>query len=117
MARLVFECEDGEGYRVSFQTSEKEGKELIVSYEASKKWLLENGFTLVKAPGARPRERAKAPFDGVHCPRCHGPVWDNRAQKQGDRSKSKWPDFSCRDKEGCGWAVWPGQYEVVAQTA
>jgi hypothetical protein len=117
MARLVFECEDAEGYRVHFQTSEKEGKELIASYESSKKWLLENGFTPLKARAAKPKEKAKMAFDGLHCPRCNGAVWDNRSQKQSDPSRSRWPDFSCKNKESCGWAVWPGQYEVVQSAA
>ena len=113
MARLVFECEDGEGNRVLFETSDREGKELVASYEMCKRWLLDNGFVLQKARGEKPRSRGVVSFDGLHCPLCHGPVWDNRAQKREDPSKSKWPDFSCRDKQSCKWAVWPGQYEVT----
>ena len=117
MARLVFECEDGEGTLVRFETSEKEGKELIASYEASKRWLLDNGFTLAKAQGTKPKEKAKVRFDGVHCPQCQGALWDNRPGKERDATKSKWPDYSCKDKTNCKWAVWPGQYEVVESTA
>ena len=118
MARLLFECEDSEGHRVFFETSEKVGSDLIAGYEASRKWLQDHGFTLVKARGnAKPRSRAKIRFDGQSCPQCHGAVWDNRTRKQGDASMSRWPDFSCRDKEGCRWAVWPGQYELVHNTS
>lgn len=119
MARLVFECEDGEGYRVLFESSEKEGKELVTSYEASKQWLLDNGFTLARAQGTKPKSKGKEKvrFDGIHCPQCQGALWDNRPRKEGDPTKSKWPDFSCKDKVNCKWAVWPGQYEFVENTA
>ncbi|MGI6379313.1 MAG: hypothetical protein ACOX2R_00850 [Anaerolineae bacterium] len=119
MARLLFECEDREGHRVFFETSEKDAKELAATYEASKQWLIDNGFTLVsgatpvKAETPRSKAKPKVRFDGVHCPQCQGALWDNRAQKQSDPSRSKWPDFSCKDKEGCRWAVWPGQYEIA----
>ena len=119
MARLVFECQDPDGDRVFFQTSEKEGAELIASYAFSKRWLLDNGFTPLKARSTKPRSasRAKVRFDGQHCPQCGGPIWDNRRKKQEDSSKAKWPDYSCRDRDGCHWAVWPGQYELVQNTA
>ena len=114
MARLIFECEDKEGNRVFFETSEKDGKELAEGYEASRQWLTDHGFTLAKARGmSRPRSKEKVQFDGIHCPKCHGALWDNRSQKSGDASKTRWPDFSCRDRESCQWAVWPGQYEIV----
>jgi len=117
MARLIFECEDAEGVRVYFETTDKDGKELVASYETSKRWLIEQGFTLVKAPETKPKAKEKVRFDGTHCPHCHGAVWDNRPQKRDDPSKSKWPDFSCKDKQGCKWAVWPGQYEVATSAA
>jgi hypothetical protein len=114
MARLLFECEDQDGNRVVFETSDKEAKELAAGYEASRQWLIDHGFRPVKAQAPRPRIKGKVRFDGVHCPQCHGALWDNRPQKQSDSSRSKWPDFSCRDKEGCRWAVWPGQYEIAS---
>jgi hypothetical protein len=116
MARLLFECEDSEGNRVYFETTEKEAEELAKSYVSSRQWLLDHGFTPVKAPSAKPREREAVRFDGAHCPRCHGAVWDNRAQKQNDPARSKTPDFACKDKANCKWAVWPGQYEMVPST-
>jgi hypothetical protein len=117
MARLIFECLGPDGQRVLFETSEKDGQELVEGYAASRQWLLDHGFTPVNAPASRPRSKEPVPFDGRHCPRCHGPVWDNRARKEEDPSKSRWPDFSCRDKVGCRWAVWPGQYELVESTS
>ena len=119
MARLVFECEDREGDRVQFETSDKDAKELVSSYETSKQWLRDNGFTLAKAQGTKPKakEKEKVRFDGIHCPKCNGALWDNRPRKEGDATKSKWPDYSCKDKVNCKWAVWPGQYELVANTA
>ena len=84
MARLVFECEDREGYRVQFETSDKDAKELVSSYETSKQWLLDNGFTLAKAQGMKPKAKGKVRFDGTHCPQCNGALWDNRQRKEGD---------------------------------
>jgi len=36
------------------------------------------------------------------CPKCGGPMWDNRAGKKNPKA----PDFKCRDK-GCDGVVWP----------
>lgn len=36
------------------------------------------------------------------CENCGGPVWDNRTNKR----NPKGPDFTCKDKEGCGWRAW-----------
>ena len=124
MARLVFECQDAEECVVFFVSSEKEGKELAASYGASKQWLLENGLTPVKASVKRmagnplsaektSKGNGKVQFDGQHCPKCGGSVWDNRLKKQENSTRNKWPDFSCRDKSGCQWAIWPGQYEMA----
>lgn len=49
--------------------------------------------------------------DAVKCPKCHGPVWDNRAEndtrvKQG---KSRRPDYACRNKDGCGEVIWSAE--------
>ena len=75
-------------------------------------------LTCIKAQNglAKPRVRDKVRFDGVHCPKCNGAVWDNRPQKQVDSTKSKWPDFGCKNKADCQWVVWPGQYEIVEST-
>ena len=117
MARLLFECVDGEGHRVFFETSEKDAKDLLATYEASKQWLMDNGFSPVRAQSRKSSPKGKAHFDGQTCPRCHGDVWDNRAQKQSDPSLSRRPDFACKNRATCGWVVWPGQYEIVENTA
>ena len=36
------------------------------------------------------------------CPRCQGPMWDNRIGKRNPKA----PDFKCKDKE-CDGVVWP----------
>jgi len=50
---------------------------------------------------------ASSPLDGVFtaCPKCGGRIWDNGKRKQ---AEPDWrgPWFSCRDKDGCGWATW-----------
>lgn len=37
------------------------------------------------------------------CPKCNGPMWDNRAKK----TNPKAPDFKCKDKEQCDGVIWP----------
>ena len=37
------------------------------------------------------------------CPKCNGPMWDNRATKK----NPKQPDFKCKDKAGCDGVIWP----------
>jgi hypothetical protein len=39
------------------------------------------------------------------CPRCGGPMWDNRASKR----NAKAPDFRCRDR-ACGGVIWPSKH-------
>lgn len=113
MARLLFSVQDRDGNLVEFETSEHEGKELLASYSQYVKWLTDNGFTLLKA---RRGSKPKVSFDGKTCPKCQkSELWDNRAKKNGDPTKAKWPDFSCKDK-ACGWAVWPDQWEIVPTT-
>ena len=59
------------------------------------------------ASGDRPAARApeKAAPDGddmIDCPKCGGPMWDNRK----DKKNPKGPDLKCRDKDGCDHAIW-----------
>lgn len=42
---------------------------------------------------------AYAEFD---CPKCGGPVYDNRR----DKKNPKAPDFKCKDRNDCGWSKW-----------
>ncbi len=41
------------------------------------------------------------------CPKCNGEIWDNRQKKIAGEMKPNAPDFSCKDKQGCGWVQWP----------
>lgn len=43
----------------------------------------------------------------MECPKCNGPVWDNRPKKADGSMKATAPDLSCKDKENCGWKQWP----------
>lgn len=38
----------------------------------------------------------------MQCPKCAGPMWDNRQTKRNPKS----PDYKCKDK-GCDGVVWP----------
>lgn len=43
------------------------------------------------------------------CPSCGKECWDN-TQKNIERTaegKKNLPQYSCKDKEGCGWIMWP----------
>ena len=42
----------------------------------------------------------------MKCPDCGGEMWDNRTKKKSGEYSSKNPDFKCKDKAGCGKAVW-----------
>lgn len=37
----------------------------------------------------------------MNCPKCDGPMWDNRTDKKTPKS----PDYKCKDK-GCGHPIW-----------
>ena len=122
MARLVIECQDSEGNKVFFESSEKEGKELLVTYPSVQAWLTKNGFTQVKAQGKR-SQRPKAKFDGKTCPICGSKVFDNLEKKASGEYSEKSPDFACSNKQctggskGRNWAVWPGQYEIEGNSS
>ena len=40
------------------------------------------------------------------CPKCKGPVWDNREKKRTGPFKATAPDFKCKDKK-CEEPIWP----------
>lgn len=42
----------------------------------------------------------------MNCPDCGGPMWDNRAKKASGVYKPTSPDYSCKDRDGCGKGVW-----------
>jgi len=43
------------------------------------------------------------------CPRCEGPMWDNREGKRNPKA----PDFKCKDR-GCDGVVWPSRASAAA---
>ncbi|HEX6536613.1 MAG TPA: hypothetical protein VF041_18650 [Gemmatimonadaceae bacterium] len=45
---------------------------------------------------------AQAATPAPVCPKCRGPMWDNRASKRNPRA----PDFKCKDKS-CDGVIWP----------
>jgi len=42
------------------------------------------------------------------CPKCGGPMWDNRDSKRNPRA----PDFRCRNRM-CDGVLWPGQHHAA----
>src|SRR5438552_14699066 len=42
------------------------------------------------------------------CPKCGGPMWDNRDSKRNPRA----PDFRCRNRI-CDGVLWPGQHRAA----
>ena len=43
-----------------------------------------------------------SPADVPLCPKCQGPMWDNRVGKRNPKA----PDFKCKDRE-CDGVIWP----------
>lgn len=58
------------------------------------------------------------------CPKCKGPLWDNRAKRAedeaaiaaGTRTKKPRAAWSCKDKK-CGGAIWPSEPEAKSGAA
>jgi hypothetical protein len=44
-----------------------------------------------------------------NCPRCQGPMWDNREGKRNPKA----PDFKCKDRE-CDGVIWPPRNGTAA---
>lgn len=59
-------------------------------------------------PGAKivsegpPQRTPSSSSSGVQCPKCGGPVWDNRESKLNARQ----PDYKCKKKGQCDGAIW-----------
>jgi len=57
----------------------------------------------------------------MNCPQCQGDCWDN-TQKNIEREKEgkkNLPQYTCKDKEGCGWIMWPdkkGSKTILKET-
>ena len=45
----------------------------------------------------------------TECPQCGGDIWNNVAinKRRIANGEKPRPDYSCKDKEGCGWVKWP----------
>ena len=45
----------------------------------------------------------------MQCLKCGGEVWDNTIEneKRKNEGKKERPVYSCKDKDGCGWVMWP----------
>ena len=56
---------------------------------------------------ARPSAPPPASSDGLECPQCAGPMWDNRTDPLSAINGGKRPDLKCKDK-GCDAAIWLG---------
>lgn len=46
------------------------------------------------------------------CPRCNGPMWDNRVGKRNPKA----PDFKCKDRE-CDGVIWPPRSAAAGPAA
>ena len=51
---------------------------------------------------AKPKPKRQPSGDEPSCPKCNGPLWDDRIDKRNPKA----PDWKCKDKDGCGWAMW-----------
>lgn len=54
------------------------------------------------------------------CPNCGGEVWNNVEENNKREAKGEKlrPDYSCKDKENCGWVMWreKGKKKIVVKT-
>lgn len=55
---------------------------------------------------------ASATAVGVTCPKCDGPMWDNRETKKNTRA----PDYKCKNR-GCDGVIWPDKKAVIEKAA
>lgn len=103
----VVDLESGE--RETFpwvgEGSDKQDKGVYKAYTGGLKYFLMNLLMIPsnedpEASGSA-GERTSPSAQGPECPKCGGPMWDNRHDKRSARS----PDYKCKDKK-CGEAVW-----------
>ncbi len=63
----------------------------------------------VSQPAARSASTEGPAVTGnPECPKCGGPMWDNRDSKRNPRA----PDFRCRNRT-CDGVLWPGQHRAA----
>lgn len=63
-----------------------------------------NGSAASTAPSSAP---PLTDMEGVRCPKCEGPTWDNRLTKRNPRA----PDHKCQDRS-CDGVIWPVKQDV-----
>lgn len=57
----------------------------------------------------------------MNCPKCGGDCYDNIEENKTRKleGKKERPEYSCKDKEGCGWVLWPakdGRRQILRET-
>jgi hypothetical protein len=62
--------------------------------------------TAAPAPFDEPPAAAASKEPEARCPKCSGPMYDNRGNKRSQRA----PDFKCKNARSCDGAYWPGQW-------
>ena len=68
-----------------------------------------NGNGHTTAAPAGDAATATTPTGSPVCPKCGGPMWDNREGKKNPKA----PDYKCKDK-GCDGAIWPAKAPAAA---
>ncbi|EOD16748.1 hypothetical protein EMIHUDRAFT_117229 [Emiliania huxleyi CCMP1516] len=119
-----FACLDGAvllngSFNWTRQASEHNNENLVITNDSSlvaafhsqfeTLWKGFEGTGDAQAPATPPPANAPAPSqeeDTVFtaCPKCGGPIYDNREANQG--RKNPWPSFKCKDTRGCQWCEW-----------
>lgn len=59
-----------------------------------------------RAQQARPQQAKPQRAARVVCEYCGGEVWDNRQKKASGQFSERSPDYTCKDRDGCGGAAW-----------
>lgn len=132
-------CESYEFYNRRIGRSEIRWRRKGGALDAEQRIGVDDGEETGQASGSRgadegatrsapsePMERGTnhAPASCPTCPKCHGPMWDNRADRKlaeadiaaGKRTRRAPPAWKCRDKN-CNGVVWPsnpGEEEAEA---
>lgn len=58
---------------------------------------------VVEAEGLCSTRESRFYTKGIACPKCGGPMWDNRSDGRGPE------DYACKDKQGCGGKLIPNK--------
>jgi hypothetical protein len=113
MALVAWECAemagqiaDKFGQTFGRQMTDVEYK-LFASMYISRTEKPRGGFQRGAPPAAAASGGSPASLD-LKCPKCSGPVYDNRAKKASGEYKASSPDAKCRNKD-CGGVIWPAK--------